>query len=207
MKLNGECFKILHALGWERIDEFPASASLLCCCVNMAVPKAIRYLAGATVCIFVYLFLQILHAPQTDIHLPTPKFPLPKHAGSDRDPQLDRTTALSPTRTACLLTSGVASGEPSEPLRRVDGSNYAPNNPTSARINATILSLVRNEELEDMLQSMRDLERTWNHKFNYPWTFFNDKPFTAEFKKKTRAATNAEVRYGMSCSAYILDQN
>jgi mannosyltransferase len=38
-----------------------------------------------------------------------------------------------------------------------------------------------------MLRSMRDLERTWNHKFNYPWTFFNDKPFTAEFKKKMRA--------------------
>jgi len=53
-----------------------------------------------------------------------------------------------------------------------------------------------------MLQSMRDLERTWNHKFNYPWTFFNDKPFTDEFKKKTRAATKAEVRYGMRRSLY-----
>jgi mannosyltransferase len=47
-----------------------------------------------------------------------------------------------------------------------------------------------------MLQSMRDLERTWNHKFNYPWTFFNDVPFTEEFKKKTRAETKAECRYG-----------
>jgi hypothetical protein len=56
---------------------------------------------------------------------------------------------------------------------------------------------VRNEELEAMLQSMHDLERTWNHKFNYPWTFFNDKPFSEEFKKKTQAATQAEVRYGM----------
>jgi mannosyltransferase len=81
-------------------------------------------------------------------------------------------------------------------LRRVEGNNYAPDNPNSARINATLLSLVRNEELEDLLQSMGDLERTWNHKFNYPWTFFNDKPFTEEFKRKTRAATKAEVRYG-----------
>lgn len=87
------------------------------------------------------------------------------------------------------------SGEPLEPLRRVEGDNYEPNNPNSARINATLLALVRNEELEDMLQSMRDLERTWNHKFNYPWTFFNDKEFTDEFKKRTRAATKAEVRY------------
>jgi mannosyltransferase len=89
-----------------------------------------------------------------------------------------------------------ASGEPPEPLRRVEGNNYAANNQNSARINATILSLVRNSELEDMLQSMGDLERTWNHKFNYPWTFFNDEPFTEEFKRRTRAATKAEVRYG-----------
>lgn len=47
-----------------------------------------------------------------------------------------------------------------------------------------------------MLQAMGDLERTWNHRFNYPWTFFNDVPFTAEFKKKTQAATKAECRYG-----------
>jgi mannosyltransferase len=47
-----------------------------------------------------------------------------------------------------------------------------------------------------MLQSMRDLERTWNHKFNYPWTFFNDVPFTEEFKRKTQAETKAECRYG-----------
>jgi len=47
-----------------------------------------------------------------------------------------------------------------------------------------------------MVASMRDLERTWNSKFNYPWTFFNDKPFTEEFKRKTRAATKAKVNYG-----------
>lgn len=55
---------------------------------------------------------------------------------------------------------------------------------------------MRNEELSGMLQAMGDLERTWNHKFNYPWTFFNDVPFTDEFKKKTSALTKAETRYG-----------
>jgi mannosyltransferase len=80
-------------------------------------------------------------------------------------------------------------------LRRVEGDNYEPQNPNSARINATILSLVRNSEVDDLLQSMRDLEKHWNHKFNYPWTFFNDEPFDDDFKKKTRAATKAEVRY------------
>ena len=43
--------------------------------------------------------------------------------------------------------------------------------------------------------SMRDLERTFNSKFNYPWTFFNDEPFTEEFKRRTSAETAAQVRY------------
>ncbi len=47
-----------------------------------------------------------------------------------------------------------------------------------------------------MLQSMGDLERTWNHKFNYPWTFFNDVPFSEEFKRKTQEMTKAECNYG-----------
>lgn len=85
--------------------------------------------------------------------------------------------------------------EPPGALRRVSGNNYAPNNPKSDRIKATIISLVRNSELDQLLQSMRDLERTWNSKFNYPWTFFNDVPFTEEFKRAVRAETKAAVRF------------
>lgn len=51
-----------------------------------------------------------------------------------------------------------------------------------------------------MIQAMRDLERTWNHKFNYPWTFFNDVPFTEEFKRRIKAETKAEVHFGMLCA-------
>lgn len=84
------------------------------------------------------------------------------------------------------------------------GPGYSPDANPSERINATLLALVRNEELDGMLQAMGDLERTWNHKFNYPWTFFNDKPFSEEFKKKTSALTNAQVNYGtrriLTCS-------
>ncbi|ROW02695.1 hypothetical protein VSDG_01930 [Cytospora chrysosperma] len=97
-------------------------------------------------------------------------------------PQNEKEPLLDPT------------GEPPGPLHRT-GPEYAPDATNSARINATLLALVRNEELDGMLQAMHDLERTWNHKFNYPWTFFNDVPFTEEFKKKTSAATNAETIY------------
>lgn len=63
------------------------------------------------------------------------------------------------------------------------------------RANATLMSLVRNEELKDLLTTMADVERTFNSKFNYPWTFINDKKFTEEFKQKTSQATNATVYY------------
>lgn len=89
-----------------------------------------------------------------------------------------------------------ATGEPDGILRRVN-PNYAPDAKNSDRIDATLLALVRNEEVDDMVASMEDLERTWNSKFNYPWTFFNDKPFSDEFKKKTGAATKAKCNYGI----------
>ncbi len=53
-----------------------------------------------------------------------------------------------------------------------------------------------------MVSSMRDLERTWNSKFNYPWTFFNDEEFSEEFKRLTQAETKAECHYGISNSPY-----
>jgi Glycolipid 2-alpha-mannosyltransferase len=50
------------------------------------------------------------------------------------------------------------------------------------RPKAALISLVRNEELGGILQSMRQLEYHWNHKYNYPWIFFSEKPFSDEFK-------------------------
>lgn len=50
------------------------------------------------------------------------------------------------------------------------------------RPRAALISLVRNEELEGILQSMRQLEHHWNRNYGYPWIFFNEKPFSDEFK-------------------------
>lgn len=94
-------------------------------------------------------------------------------------------------------------GEPEGILHRVD-EGYAPGTAGTARINATLLSLVRNEEVDGMVQAMRDLERTWNSKFNYPWTFLNDVPFTEEFKTRTQAETKAECKYGKVARALTL---
>ena len=90
-----------------------------------------------------------------------------------------------------------ATGEPTGKLWRTTDGDYSPDSTDSPRANAALISLVRNEELNELIPSMRDLERTWNSKFNYPWIFFNDQPFTEEFKKRTQAETKAKCYYGI----------
>ncbi|KAI9642281.1 hypothetical protein NHQ30_009083 [Ciborinia camelliae] len=63
------------------------------------------------------------------------------------------------------------------------------------RPKAALISLVRNSELEGMKQSMMQLEARWNHKYQYPWIFFNDEPFTTEFISGTRNLTAAPCHY------------
>ena len=55
-------------------------------------------------------------------------------------------------------------------------------NSYTTRPRAALISLVRNEELDGILQSIRHLEYHWNRRYRYPWIFFNEKPFSEEFK-------------------------
>ncbi|UNI19076.1 putative mannosyltransferase ktr4 [Purpureocillium takamizusanense] len=136
----------------------------------MAIARPVRallILAAVVWCFFLYQIFK----PDGLIRGPGARY-----QNFERDPNLDPT------------------GEPEGVLRRVS-EKYAPDAEDSARIPATLLALVRNSEVDDMVQSMVDLERTWNHKFNYPWTFFNDEPFSDEFKTKTQAVTKAKCNY------------
>ena len=63
----------------------------------------------------------------------------------------------------------------------------------SSRPRAALISLVRNEELAGIMQSMRQLEFHWNHKYQYPWIFFNEKPFSDEFKASVMSIASTLV--------------
>ena len=56
----------------------------------------------------------------------------------------------------------------------------------SSRPNAAIISLVRNEELDGIVQSMSQLEMRWNWKYRYPWVFLSESEFSEEFKVSQR---------------------
>ncbi|CDS05164.1 hypothetical protein LRAMOSA07693 [Lichtheimia ramosa] len=68
--------------------------------------------------------------------------------------------------------------------------------PSQGRIKAAFVTLARNREVHAMRSSMRYLEDRFNHKYNYPWIFLNEEPFSEEFINLTRQMTNAETYYG-----------
>ncbi|TVY84573.1 Alpha-1,2 mannosyltransferase KTR1 [Lachnellula suecica] len=111
-------------------------------------------------------------------------------------------TAYQPTRPYMPATTGQKGPDPVKWLEQNSDNKYAvstgfhlPSLGWNTRPRAALISLVRNSELEGMMQSMRQLELRWNSKYQYPWVFFNDEPFTEEFKAATRNLTSAKCYY------------
>ncbi|CCD25850.2 putative mannosyltransferase NDAI_0G00740 [Naumovozyma dairenensis CBS 421] len=77
---------------------------------------------------------------------------------------------------------------------------YINENPTYYKMNATFVMLTRNEELNDVLKTIRSIESHFNQWFHYPYVFLNDEPFTQEFMDKIRSVTTTmnddEVYFG-----------
>ena len=61
----------------------------------------------------------------------------------------------------------------------------------SSPVKACIVVLVRNSELDGILSTMTQLEKTYNSKFNYPYVFLNDDDFTEEFSICYKRATHS----------------
>ncbi|CEG83921.1 Putative Glycolipid 2-alpha-mannosyltransferase [Rhizopus microsporus] len=70
-------------------------------------------------------------------------------------------------------------------------------NTSLPRVKGAFVVLARNSELYALRSSMRYLEDRFNRKYNYPWIFLNEQPFTEEFKELTSMMTNAQVYYGL----------
>lgn len=64
------------------------------------------------------------------------------------------------------------------------------------RAKATFVILCRNTDLGGITKSLGALEKRFNHRYNYPYTFLNDVPFTDEFKKGVRQLTKSPIQFG-----------
>ncbi|KAJ1965779.1 hypothetical protein GGI12_000524 [Dipsacomyces acuminosporus] len=90
-----------------------------------------------------------------------------------------------------------AHSQPPAPALRdgISAVAYLPG--TQKPVRAAFVVLVRNSELIGMKKAMRQIEDRFNSKFNYPYIFLNDVPFTDEFVEETAAMTKANVTYGV----------
>ncbi|KAJ1895470.1 hypothetical protein LPJ66_004573 [Kickxella alabastrina] len=62
---------------------------------------------------------------------------------------------------------------------------------------AAIVALVRNSDLFGLRLAIRQIEDRFNRRFQYPYIFVNDEPFTEEFKQGVRDLTRARVDFGL----------
>lgn len=67
--------------------------------------------------------------------------------------------------------------------------------PNYERENATFFTLVRNEEITGILQSIRYVERRFNKRYHYDWLFANDEEFTEQFKKEVSNMVSGKATF------------
>ncbi|KAJ9094444.1 hypothetical protein QFC21_005983 [Naganishia friedmannii] len=65
------------------------------------------------------------------------------------------------------------------------------------KANAVFVILVRNSELWQIVDSIKQLEDRFNWWANYDYVFLNDEPFEEKFKTYTRKLTRANCQYGL----------
>jgi alpha 1,2-mannosyltransferase len=69
--------------------------------------------------------------------------------------------------------------------------------PSGERVNATFVTLARNQDVWEIAKSIRAVEDRFNRNFHYDWVFLNDKPFDDQFKKITTALVSGTTHYGL----------
>jgi alpha 1,2-mannosyltransferase len=75
---------------------------------------------------------------------------------------------------------------------------------SSERANATLLMLARNSELKDVIKSVQSLEDRFNRRYNYPWIFLNEEPFSEDFKRYVEVVRlSCAVAYSRSCQSRV----
>lgn len=72
-----------------------------------------------------------------------------------------------------------------------------PLTPSGERVNATFVTLARNNDLWEIAKSIREVEDRFNRNYHYDWVFLNDKPFDDEFKRLTSALVSGKTHYGL----------
>jgi alpha 1,2-mannosyltransferase len=79
----------------------------------------------------------------------------------------------------------------------LDQVEYFKKHSKMEKVNGVFVVLVRNSELDQMVHTVKQIERSFNAEYQYPYLFLNDVEFTEEFKEKISQLTTAKVEFGL----------
>ncbi|KAJ2699001.1 hypothetical protein H4218_002919 [Coemansia sp. IMI 209128] len=69
--------------------------------------------------------------------------------------------------------------------------------PASDRASAAFVILTRNKDLDDLRETLVQLEDRFNRRHHYPYVFLNNDPFSDEFKEKIASVVSGECHFGL----------
>ncbi|KAF9475371.1 glycosyltransferase family 15 protein [Pholiota conissans] len=76
--------------------------------------------------------------------------------------------------------------------------NYPNDQPYSdKRANATFVILCRNDQLWDIVRTVREVEDRFNRIYHYPYVFLNEVPFSDNFKSHIATVVSSKVEFGL----------
>ncbi|KAF9429691.1 alpha 1,2-mannosyltransferase 2.4.1 [Podila epigama] len=84
-------------------------------------------------------------------------------------------------------------GCPTYSIRNANGSDIVAGLPL--RENAVIVVLCRERELDDIIRTIQILEQRFNHKYHYPYAFFNDISFSKHFVDTLSLHTPSKIEF------------
>lgn len=80
-----------------------------------------------------------------------------------------------------------------DPSQKTSPSAGAP----ADRVNATFVTLARNDDVWEIASSIRQVEDRFNHNYHYDWVFLNDDLFDDTFKEVTTSLVSGTTHYGL----------
>lgn len=69
-------------------------------------------------------------------------------------------------------------------------SNQMTQNPEGGKVNAAIVVLARNNDIDGVLLSLDRMERKFNHKYLYDYVFLNNGDFSYDFRDRSDIFSN-----------------
>ncbi|KAJ1662153.1 hypothetical protein IW140_003442 [Coemansia sp. RSA 1813] len=68
---------------------------------------------------------------------------------------------------------------------------------TSERASAAFVILTRNKDLKGLRETLAQLEDRFNRRYNYPYVFLNNEPFSDDFKERIKSVVSGECHFGV----------